>query len=650
MSEMQQLLNPCIFHLQKLRIELNCPLCLNLMNKPMLLPCNHIFCNFCVPKSSQFSSKCPACQEQFTDQEVRSASYMENIVSIYKSLDATFNSAVLPLLRTDSRSQVSISREPGEAALKVKNNHIDTLQNGRVPSGFQLTRCSISEEVDVNHVPEMSPDSSPSSVDAKDAGHSSNPGGRNGGTENNRVRNSDGDHLGTVANGVDAKDTSNTREPKRQKKLIYGSPDAILRTHAYSQQIVSHSDPAVFNYGECKLKDDMSINSSTAPFDASYGNESVCAFCHSSKITETTGLLVHYANGKEVKRGETAFSKAIPIHSRCIEWTPQVYFEGETIKNLESELARASKLKCTSCGLKGAALGCYAKSCRRTYHVPCAVEVPECRWNCDDFIMLCPVHKSTKFPSEKSTSKKRKSGEKSSSSKQITSESEQLNFWANSVSGPQEWALCGSALSSEEKCLVANLTTICGATMYKFWNPKVTHVIAATDSNGACSRTLKVLMAILNGKWILSMDWIKACVEANHHVDEEPYEINLDNHGCRDGPRTGRIRASENAPKLFDGLSFYFNGDFAPSYKKDLLDLVRVGGGISVESLEQEIAERPTFVVYNHDNPQGCAAKEASSFLLQRAAEAEDVAKCINARAIPHTWILESIAACRVLP
>lgn len=56
------------------------------------------------------------------------------------------------------------------------------------------------------------------------------------------------------------------------------------------------------------------------------------------------------------------------------------------------------------------------------------------------------------------------------------------------------------------QCLVAKFAKINGATMYKFWNPNVTHVIAATDSNGACSRTLKVLMAILNGKWVLSMD------------------------------------------------------------------------------------------------------------------------------------------------
>lgn len=58
-----------------------------------------------------------------------------------------------------------------------------------------------------------------------------------------------------------------------------------------------------------------------------------------------------------------------------------MYFVGETVMNLEAELARASKIKCTHCGLKGAALGCYNKSCRRSYHVPCADELPDCRWD-----------------------------------------------------------------------------------------------------------------------------------------------------------------------------------------------------------------------------------------------------------------------------
>ncbi|KAI3683665.1 hypothetical protein L1987_84177 [Smallanthus sonchifolius] len=53
-----------------------------------------------------------------------------------------------------------------------------------------------------------------------------------------------------------------------------------------------------------------------------------------------------------------------------------------------------------------------------------------------------------------------------------------------------------------------------GALVSKDWKDTVTHVIAATYSNGVSLRTLKVPMAILNGKWIVTMEWLKAYVEA----------------------------------------------------------------------------------------------------------------------------------------
>jgi len=35
-------------------------------------------------------------------------------------------------------------------------------------------------------------------------------------------------------------------------------------------------------------------------------------------------------------------------------------------------------------------------------------------------------------------------------------------------------------------------------------------------------------------------------MEAMHPVNEEPYEVGLDNHGCCDGPKTGRLLALNN--------------------------------------------------------------------------------------------------------
>lgn len=53
---------------------------------------------------------------------------------------------------------------------------------------------------------------------------------------------------------------------------------------------------------------------------------------------------------------------------------------------------------------------------------------------------------------------------------------------------------------------LAGFASSSGAVVSKYWRNDVTHVIAATDSDGACTRTLKVLMAILNGKWVLTME------------------------------------------------------------------------------------------------------------------------------------------------
>lgn len=69
-------------------------------------------------------------------------------------------------------------------------------------------------------------------------------------------------------------------------------------------------------------------------------------------------------------------------------------------------------------------------------------------------------------------------------------------FWSNLLVHFDFWM---------QRCLL-NFASSYGATVSRCWNPNVTHVIAATDENGACTRTLKVLMAILNGRWILTMD------------------------------------------------------------------------------------------------------------------------------------------------
>lgn len=53
--------------------------------------------------------------------------------------------------------------------------------------------------------------------------------------------------------------------------------------------------------------------------------------------------------------------------------------------------------------------------------------------------------------------------------------------------------------------IVTEFENSSGVMILKNWDSTVTHVIASTDDNGACRRTLKLLMGVLEGKWILSV-------------------------------------------------------------------------------------------------------------------------------------------------
>ncbi|XP_074279045.1 BRCA1-associated RING domain protein 1 [Silene latifolia] len=684
-----RLLNPWVLHLQKLGLELKCPLCLNLYNKPMLLPCNHIFCSRCVPESNSFGSECSICKQPYVEQDLRGAPYIGNLVNIYTSLDASFS---MHMLNPDVRRGLvqcpipaqRCSKDPidstslgnlacGTTSVPLRVNEQVVVPNS-TPVMTMLERCTsfgntglgpgvlehnsptsvtsfsqgralqqkqhVAVDVDMNRV-ELSPDSPPSSGASKGAEIDSCDQERNNDTagkcQSKKSLKREVDDLGTPGTG----DLSDSY-CKKQKQ-----------TNLSQVELSQSPSPST------GLNQQTSVSTGSATAKTECAPNFKCAFCQTGKITQGSGQLHHFANGKQVFGKEAGRSNVTHLHQSCIEWTPQIYYENDTtIRNVDKELARAEKLKCTSCGLKGAALGCFAKSCRRTYHAPCAYEIPECRWDDEDFLMLCPVHSSIKFPSEKS----KKSAAKKASTVKIHDELKNkdlssstlpaVEFSSWMLSSTQNWVLCASSLSADEKTMLVKFANLCGATVTRNWTPEVTHVIAGTDANGACSRTLKVLMAILKGRWILKTDWIRACMELKRPVEEEPYEINLDNHGCCDGPRTGRLRALNNVQNLLNGMKFYFSGDFLAKYQWDLQDLIIAGGGAILENKEQLLhcssnGLGTTVVVYNADAVTGTGDV---STVLERQLEAEMVAAESDCHVVPHTWLLGSIASNKLHP
>ncbi|KAL8468583.1 hypothetical protein ACS0TY_031684 [Phlomoides rotata] len=384
-----------------------------------------------------------------------------------------------------------------------------------------------------------------------------------------------------------------------------------------------------------------------------------CAFCQSFEESEASGIMVHYLNGKLVADDHDARKNAIHVHKSCAEWAPNVYFEGDNIVNLDTELSRSRRIRCCCCGIKGAALGCYEKSCRKSFHVPCARLTPECRWDSDNFVILCPIHSSSQLPNEVPQSRKKR---KSSAERKPCTLQNQLKTTEECKShSDMQWkspkkmknlVLCCSALTNAEKEIVAKFENLSGVTILKNWKQMVTHVIASTDENGACRRTLKFLMGILEGKWILSVQWIKACIEAGDLVDEQQYAISVDIHGIRDGPKLGRFRLLNKQPKLFDGHTFYFMGDFTPSYKGYLHDLVVAAGGkvlnrkpvVEEHSTPLNKCSAKTVIIYSIELPEQCRPSEGNSVLNHRRRQAEALATSAGAVVATNSWIMNSIA------
>ncbi|KAK6932119.1 BRCT domain [Dillenia turbinata] len=373
-----------------------------------------------------------------------------------------------------------------------------------------------------------------------------------------------------------------------------------------------------------------------------------CAFCHSAEDTEASGEMVHYLNGKPVAADFDGTPKVIHSHKNCTEWAPNVFFENDTPINLEAELARSRRIKCSLCGNKGAALGCYERSCRKSFHIPCAKSIPEFRWDTENFVMLCPLHPTSALPCESPGPQKKESSSNGQSPvpRSQVKVTHKLNpHWKGNPGSSDKMILCCSGLSPLEKETVAEFERISGVTDMKNWCSDITHVIASVDAKGACSRTLKVLMGI------------KACIKAMEPVDEEQYEIKLDIHGNRDGPRLGRLRILNKGPKLFDSLKFYFSGDFLPSYKKCLHDLIIAAGGTILhrkpisedkEDHQSGSSKLGTLILYSLELADHSELNKKNMILKRRISDAEALAKATGSQIASNLWILNSIAACKL--
>ncbi|KAM7104847.1 BRCA1-associated RING domain protein 1 isoform 2-T3 [Molossus nigricans] len=129
--------------------------------------------------------------------------------------------------------------------------------------------------------------------------------------------------------------------------------------------------------------------------------------------------------------------------------------------------------------------------------------------------------------------------------------------------------LIGSGLSSEQQKMLSELAAVLKARKCADFDSTVTHVIVPGDT---VQSTLKCMLGILSGCWILKFEWVRACLQSGRREQEDEYEI-------PEGPRSSRLNREQLLPKLFDGCYFYFGGIFKHHPRDNLIKLVTAAGG-----------------------------------------------------------------------
>lgn len=81
------------------------------------------------------------------------------------------------------------------------------------------------------------------------------------------------------------------------------------------------------------------------------------------------------------------------VHTNCAMWSAEVFEEIDgSLQNVHSAISRGRGIKCSTCGSKGATVGCNVKNCGEQYHYKCA-RSSDCAFMVDKTV-YCPQHLS----------------------------------------------------------------------------------------------------------------------------------------------------------------------------------------------------------------------------------------------------------------
>lgn len=166
---------------------------------------------------------------------------------------------------------------------------------------------------------------------------------------------------------------------------------------------------------------------------------------------------------------------------------------------------------------------------------------------------------------------------------------EEINSLYRQYTPEQSILVTTTMLSGEEKALVRKWATEVGAIYVSDYSPAVTHLIARTTTphSRLAVRSMKTMQAILDGRWLLPLEWITAGIETSSVLCEEPFELEGDQYSEDESPRRARMSHRNEESKLLDGYKIYLFGTFGKPNKANLTELLLAAGAEIIPSIEE---------------------------------------------------------------
>ncbi|KAK7508594.1 hypothetical protein BaRGS_00000160 [Batillaria attramentaria] len=205
----------------------------------------------------------------------------------------------------------------------------------------------------------------------------------------------------------------------------------------------------------------------------------------------------------------------------------------------------------------------------------------------------------------------------------------------------------GTQLNRDQRSQLQKCATKLHAKVVDEYCCEVTHLVSWCNGDGQCPRTFKYLQAVLDGKWIVTIDWVNVCLEYGEKVSEEPFEIpgtNLQPNS--NAPHKARLNRRQQLPKLFDGCQMYLHGSFTrlPPHRHELMELLRQGGAhiLTREPRLSNLDEYEVTVPYHA--AQGSSLADCGIFIVHDEGPNVPRINATRMRSVPASWILDCIA------